>query len=84
MEVYIPIQLPVEAQEYHKQQKRGWALNYNKFHLWQLTQFDKVLNFDHDSVVLENLDHVFQMPDAAGCDCLPHRGMPSMEHLLMI
>ena len=74
IENYTPILLPAEAEDFHAKQGRGWAVNYNKIHLWSLTNFHKVLNLDHDSLVLENLDHVFLMPDAVGCDCTPHTG----------
>ena len=69
---YEPIKAPPEGLEYHAKQGRGWSVNYNKLHLWNLTHFEKVINFDHDAVVRENLDYVFTMPDAAACDCIGH------------
>lgn len=42
--------------------KNKWRLTYTKLHLFGLTQFDKLVYIDADMVILENIDHLFDLP----------------------
>jgi len=48
-----------------------WLRAYQKLHVWTL-DLARVLYIDADSVVLENIDWVFGLPDSVGCDCTGH------------
>uniref|UniRef100_A0A0R0JRA3 Hexosyltransferase n=1 Tax=Glycine max TaxID=3847 RepID=A0A0R0JRA3_SOYBN len=37
--------------------------NYNKFRLWQLTDYDKIIFIDADLLILRNIDFLFGMPE---------------------
>ncbi|XP_052195119.1 UDP-glucuronate:xylan alpha-glucuronosyltransferase 1-like [Diospyros lotus] len=37
--------------------------NYSKFRLWQLTDYDKIIFFDADMLILKNIDFLFSMPE---------------------
>ncbi|KAE8809296.1 Glycogenin-1 [Hordeum vulgare] len=40
--------------------------NYNKFRLWQLTDYDKIIFIDADLLILRNIDFLFTMPKISG------------------
>lgn len=42
-----------------------WADSLNKFHAFDLTEYSRVLIFDSDTQVLNNMDHLFLEPKAA-------------------
>ena len=73
-----PVQLPIRGLDFHIQQNRQWQHAYNKIHSWNLP-YKKVLSIDADSIVLENIDHVFLQSDSMGHDALPHRGEMSND-----
>ncbi|KAJ7569276.1 hypothetical protein O6H91_01G069700 [Diphasiastrum complanatum] len=37
--------------------------NYSKFRLWQLVEYEKIVFLDADSIVLKNLDFLFDLPE---------------------
>lgn len=39
-----------------------YKATFNKFHLFQLNEYDKVCFLDGDAVVTSNMDHIFDMP----------------------
>ncbi|OLN85018.1 Glycogenin-1-like protein 2 [Colletotrichum chlorophyti] len=47
-----------------------------KIHLWSLTQFRRVLYLDSDTLVLSNLDHVFELPKSIDFAAAPEIGFP--------
>lgn len=71
---FEPIELPSGGLDFHILQNRQWHHAYNKLHAWNLP-YKKVLSIDADSLVLENIDHVFLQPDSLGQDALPHTEM---------
>ena len=77
---YDSLELPEEGKEFHHKQGRGWQVNYNKLHLWGLP-YNKILHLDHDSLVLDNLDHLFRLPDSCGGDNFPHRTEHSNDYV---
>ena len=47
-----------------------------KLHLWNLTEFERVLYLDADTLVLSNLDHLFSLPDSIDFAASPELGFP--------
>ncbi|TEA17964.1 Glycogenin-1 [Colletotrichum sidae] len=47
-----------------------------KLQLWSLTQFRRVLYLDADTLVMSNLDHLFDLPDAIYFAAAPEIGFP--------
>jgi len=47
-----------------------------KLQLWSLTQFHRVLYLDADTLVLSNLDHVFDLPESVTFAASPEIGFP--------
>ncbi|KAK2019473.1 family 8 glycosyl transferase [Colletotrichum eremochloae] len=47
-----------------------------KLRLWSLTQFRRVLYLDADTLVLSNLDHVFDLPESVTFAASPEIGFP--------
>jgi len=43
--------------------KRRWIPTFSKLHIWNLTQFEKVLFLDADQLVMENMIDLFLMPE---------------------
>ena len=43
--------------------KNGWQYGWTKLHIWKYTQFDKLLYLDADSVVIQNMDYLFDLPE---------------------
>ena len=39
-----------------------WELCLSKLKIWTLTQFDKIIYLDNDTLILKNLDHLFDCP----------------------
>jgi hypothetical protein len=53
--------VPIEVKE--KEGSNGaWANSYTKLHAFKQTNYDRVLALDSDSVVLQNMDELFLMP----------------------
>ena len=50
----------------------NWV-TYTKLHIFNLTEFDKVIYLDADCIVLENIDDAFNFPSLSGY-CLAHTG----------
>jgi len=52
-----------------------WANAFDKLHVWSLTQFEKVLFLDADTLIVQNIDHLFMRPELTapitprGCNC---------------
>lgn len=40
----------------------GWHHTWNKFHIFNQTQFTKLLYLDADAIILKNMDHIFEFP----------------------
>lgn len=55
---------PLEQLRWHEQdaQGNGWQHAFSKLYIWSLTQFDKVCFIDLDSIILKNIDEIFQYP----------------------
>ncbi|TKW57643.1 Glycogenin-1 [Colletotrichum tanaceti] len=47
-----------------------------KIQLWSLTQFRRVLYLDSDTLVVSNLDHIFDLPEAIAFAAAPEIGFP--------
>ncbi|WQF79812.1 Putative glycosyl transferase, family 8, nucleotide-diphospho-sugar transferase [Colletotrichum destructivum] len=47
-----------------------------KIQLWSLTRFRRVLYLDSDTLVVSNLDHLFDLPEAIGFAAAPEIGFP--------
>lgn len=49
--------------------KNGWQHAWTKLQIFKYTQFEKLLYIDADSYVVQNLDHLFDMPGwSASCE----------------
>ncbi|WP_296859564.1 glycosyltransferase, partial [uncultured Methanobrevibacter sp.] len=44
-----------------------WRNCWTKFHIFNLTQFDKIVFLDADILILKNLDHLFNCPHMTSC-----------------
>ena len=44
-----------------------WRNCWTKFHIFNLTQFDKLVFLDADILILKNLDHLFNCPHMTSC-----------------
>ena len=55
---------PVDVLHQNNSKESTWADSYTKLLAFNLTQFDRVLALDSDSVVLQNLDDIFLLPKA--------------------
>ena len=69
------LKVPQAGIDWHRERWQGaWLTAYQKLYAWSLSAaFSKLLLIDSDSVVLENIDHVFSLPGSAiGADCTPH------------
>ncbi|KAE8452023.1 hypothetical protein EG329_002188 [Mollisiaceae sp. DMI_Dod_QoI] len=60
---YVKLQ-PVDIMHRNGTVQPTWADSYTKLLAFNLTQFDRVLVLDSDSIVLKNLDSVFLLPAA--------------------
>ncbi|TVY42117.1 Glucose N-acetyltransferase [Lachnellula occidentalis] len=60
---YVKLQ-PVEVLHQNGTTENTWADSYTKLLAFNLTDFDRVLAIDSDSVVLQNLDELFLLPEA--------------------
>lgn len=60
---FVKIQ-PVDIMHKNGTLQPTWADSYTKLLAFNLTQFDRVLALDSDSIVLKNLDSVFLLPKA--------------------
>lgn len=49
-----------EMELWGSKEKSGWIHTYSKLHLWKLIQFDKVCFLDGDTLILQNIDDIFQ------------------------
>lgn len=49
---------------------------FTKLHLWNLTQYERVLYLDADTLVLNNVDHLFQLPKEIDFAASPELGFP--------
>jgi glycogenin glucosyltransferase len=47
-----------------------------KLNLWTLTQYERILYLDADTLVLSNLDHVFSLPQSIDFAASPELGFP--------
>ena len=45
----------------------GWDYTYFKFRLFELTQFEKLVYLDADTIVLKNMDNIFEEKSIAIC-----------------
>jgi alpha-N-acetylglucosamine transferase len=55
---------PVEVLHQNNSAQETWADSYTKLLAFNLTEFDRVLAIDSDSVVKQNLDELFLLPEA--------------------
>lgn len=55
---------PVEVLHQNNSAQSTWADSYTKLLAFNLTEFDRVLSIDSDSIVKANLDELFLLPDA--------------------
>lgn len=55
---------PVEVLHQNNTAQETWADSYTKLLAFNLTDFDRVLALDSDSIVRRNLDELFLLPDA--------------------
>jgi hypothetical protein len=55
---------PIEVLSQDDAAQATWADSYTKLLAFNLTEFDRVLALDSDSVVLQNLDEIFLLPAA--------------------
>ena len=62
-EFYVKLR-PVEVLHQNNSAQETWADSYTKLLAFNLTDFDRVLAIDSDSVVLQNLDELFLLPSA--------------------
>lgn len=66
-EVIDTIQLPDHIYEHNRQINpplaSTWKNCLTKFHIFNKTEFDKVVFLDADILILKNLDHLFEKPD---------------------
>lgn len=51
---------------------------FTKFHLWNQTQFSRVVFFDADVLVLQNVDELFSLPDDVPFAASPELGFPDV------
>ena len=60
------ISMPEEIYNYNKsinlKQAIIWKDQYTKFHLFNLTKYNKIVYLDADILILKNLDHLFNKP----------------------
>ena len=60
------IEIPNEIHEYNSSinpKTAGiWRYCYTKFHVFNQTQFDKIIFLDADIMLLKNIDHLFDCP----------------------
>lgn len=49
-------------------QSNGWQHAWNKFHMYNMTQFDKICYIDADVVVLQNIDDIFNYPGGTSAE----------------
>ncbi|TVY23487.1 Glucose N-acetyltransferase [Lachnellula hyalina] len=54
---------PIEVLHQNGTTEKTWADSYTKLLAFNLTDFDRVLAIDSDSVVLQNLDELFLLPE---------------------
>ncbi|EGG25002.1 hypothetical protein DFA_03248 [Cavenderia fasciculata] len=45
--------------------KSMWVESFNKFHVFRLTEYDRLIYLDADTYILRSLDHLFALPDAS-------------------
>eukprot|EP00877_Chromochloris_zofingiensis_P002857 jgi/Chrzof1/12572/UNPLg00525.t1 len=71
---FKPFDLPREGIHFHVQDgHENWLHSYQRFNMWKLTQYKRLMYIDADIVALENLDHLFALKhDSMSCDCTPH------------
>jgi lipopolysaccharide biosynthesis glycosyltransferase len=62
-EYYVKLQ-PVDVLHQNETKETTWADSYTKLLAFNLTQFDRVLALDSDSIILQNLDELFLLQDA--------------------
>jgi alpha-N-acetylglucosamine transferase len=67
---------PVEVLHQNNTAQETWADSYTKLLAFNLTEFDRVLAIDSDSVVKQNLDELFLLPDAPVAMPLLYWGEP--------
>lgn len=52
------------------------AATMTKLHLWNLTQYDRILYLDADTLVVNNVDHLFELPLEIDFAASPELGFP--------
>ena len=63
----VEIVEPIANPNAKKSHVEGWINSgYTKLHIWNLIDYDKVVYIDADTLVLENVDELFERPTPAG------------------
>ena len=57
---------PISNPEPSTQMLPRFGAAYTKLRAWQLTEFDKVVFLDADTIVMKNVDDLFERPEIAG------------------
>ncbi len=64
------IEMPKELMDYNMTINPNvagtWRYCWTKFHIFNQTQFDKIIFLDADIMILKNIDHLFEKPDMTG------------------
>lgn len=58
--------MPIESMQHDKLFTNipgTWKSAFDKLNVWKLTQFEKVLFMDADTLVVQNIDHLFNEPE---------------------
>lgn len=60
--IKLPDHIMAHNMTYDKELATTWQNCWTKFHIFDLTQFDKIVFLDADIMILKNLDHLFNCP----------------------
>ena len=80
---YVKLQ-PVDALQTSNNREALWKDSYTKLLAFNLTQFDRVLALDSDSMVLGNLDDLFLLPRRTRSNALHLLGRISRLLILLL
>ena len=75
MMLYEDIEMQQDEESLSLLQRHELGVTFTKLHSWRLTQYDKCVFLDADTIVLQNIDDLFERdpfaaaPDSGWPDC---------------
>lgn len=82
LEGHIPVKDDINKEKGYDH----WNRTFDKFYVWNLTQYDKVVFLDSDMQVIRNIDHLFNCPhmSAVRADVFNEPGLDKLNSGLMV